>query len=202
MHKIRQQRRAQNTRTAPILLGFLLLFGALVGLALLILRRVPKHEEPHAPAGLQAPESPRTHAKLPPSLLQRQPVEGAQDKILLTMELCERVNPQSIECWGYVSNLRDESSDVSLYRADVVDGKGNSFNLSSNGQFDFPTGHSFNIPAGSSVKYTIKIPDKDQDAQTLTLYLDVSNPRDLEYTFRDVPVADQEKAPSDDGAKH
>jgi hypothetical protein len=201
MHEIRHQRRAQNTRTAPILLGFLLLYGVIVGLAFLILRRVPKHEERHAPR-LQAPESARTHAKPPPPLLHRQPVEGVQDKILLTMELCERVNPQSIECWGYVSNLRDESSDVSLYRADVVDGKGNSFNLNSNGQFDFPTGHSFNIPAGSSVKYTIKIPDKDQDAQTLTLYLDVSNPRDLEYTFRDVPVADQEKAPSDDGAKH
>src|SRR5208283_2468782 len=99
-------------------------------------------------------ESSRTQAKPPSPLLHRQPVEGAQDKILLTMELCERVNPLSIECWGYVLNLRDESSDVSLYRADVIDGKGNSFNLSGNGQFDFSTSHSVNIPAGSSVKYT------------------------------------------------
>ena len=85
------------------------------------------------------------------------------------------MNTQSIECWGYVSNFRDQSSEVSLFRADVVDGKGKSFTLSSNGQFDFSTGHSLNIPAGSSVKYTIKIPDKDLDAQKLTLYLDVNS---------------------------
>lgn len=332
MHLLRHQPRAQNPRTTPILFGLLLFFGIVFGLALLILRRVTKHEkhynnfnstrlicddsylttanyedknppfidfllhegcftgwitlprnweswqsqflqhqtntwvmewwdgwqdpigsfnndqfttalsptqvpskhvrlqgngvirfyrtgmarnEPDTPPiaferaavrteapGQQAPDSPSNRAKPPPPLLHRQPVEGVQDKILLTIELCERVSPQSIECWGYVSNLHDESSNVSLYRADVVDGKGNSFNLSTNGQFYFSTGHSFNIPAGSSVKYTLKIPDEDQDTQTFTLYLDVSNPRDLEYTFRDVPVADQEKVPSDDGVKH
>lgn len=126
----------------------------------------------------------------PPPLLHRQPVEGAQDKILLTMERCGRMNAQSIECWGYVSNLRDQGSEVSLFRADVVDGKGKSFTLSSNGQFDFSTGPSLGIPAGSNVKYTIKIPDENLDAQTLTLYLDISKPRSLEYTFRDVPVSD------------
>lgn len=126
----------------------------------------------------------------PPPLLHRQPVEGAQDKILLTIERCERMNTQGIECWGYVSNFRDQSSEVSLFRADVVDGKGKSFTLSSNGQFDFSTGPSLGIPAGSSVKYTVKIPDESLDARTLTLYLDVSKPRTLEYTFRDVPVAD------------
>ena len=128
--------------------------------------------------------------KVPPALLNRQPIEGAQDKILLTMELCERMNPRSIECWGYVSNQRDKGSDVSLTRADAVDGKGNSFNLSSNGQFDFSTGRRSTIPAGASAKYTITIPDEDRDAQKLTLYLDVNSPRDLEYTFRDIPVAD------------
>jgi hypothetical protein len=126
----------------------------------------------------------------PAPLLHRQPVEGAQDKILLTIERCGRMNGQSIECWGYVSNLRDQSSEVSLFRADVVDGKGKSFTLSSNGQFNFSTGPSLGIPAGSNVKYTVKIPDENLDARTLTLYLDINKPRSLEYTFRDVPVAD------------
>jgi len=123
-------------------------------------------------------------------LLHRQPVEGAQHEILLNIELCERVNPGGIECWGYVSNLGDKSSHVSLHGFDVVDGKGNAFSLNNNGQFDFSTGQNFNIPAGSRAKYTVKIPDKDREARTLTLYLDLGDPRGLEYTFRDVPVAD------------
>jgi hypothetical protein len=181
---------------ASILLGLLLLYGVLVGLALLVLRsRFPEKRTANQQLPLhrpqqKEPESPRTDANGTPPLLHTEPVEGAQDKILLTMELCERVNPGSIECSGYVSNLRDESCEVSLHKADVIDGKGNSFNLSSNGQFDFLTGSSFDIPARARVKYTIKVPDKDQDARTLTLYLDISNPPGLEYTFRDVPVAE------------
>ena len=123
-------------------------------------------------------------------LLNRQPAEGAQRQILLNIELCKRADPESIECWGYASNLGGQSSQVSLRGVDVVDGKGNAFSLKSNGQFDFSTGNSSNIPAGSRAKYTVKIPDKDREARTLTLYLDLSNPPGLEYTFRDVPVAE------------
>jgi hypothetical protein len=130
--------------------------------------------------------------KSEPPLVRRQPIEGAQGMILVTIEFCQRMDSQSIECWGYVSNLRGENCNVSLSRADVVDGKGNTFKLSGVGQFDFSTGDRSTIPAGSSVKYTIKIPDKDQDARTLSLYLDLSNPRDLEYTFRDVPISNYE----------
>jgi len=140
--------------------------------------------------GVQDSELPHNDAKPTTPLLHRQPVEGAQHQILLSIELCKRVNPESIECWGYVSNLGADSSHVSLYRVDVVDGKGNVYGLKSNGQFDFSTGPSFNILAASRAKYTIKVPDKDGEARTLTLYLDLSNPRGLEYTFRDVPVAD------------
>lgn len=123
-----------------------------------------------------------------PVLLHKQPDEGAQDKILLTVESCARKNQRNIECWGYVSNLRSESSDVSLSRSDVIDGKGNTFNLTSNGQFDFDTGRNSSIAPGSNAKYTLKIPDVDPSVKTLTVYLDVSRPRGLEYTFRDVPI--------------
>lgn len=122
-------------------------------------------------------------------LLHRLPAEGSQDRILLTMESCERVDAGNIKCWGYVANQRDKSSDISLSRADVVDGKGNSFNLSSNGQYNFSSGAAASIPAYSTLKYTLTIPDKDPDTQMLTLYLDAKNPRDVEYTFRDIPVA-------------
>ena len=122
-------------------------------------------------------------------LLHRLPTEGSQDRILLTMESCDRVDTGSIKCWGYVANQRDKNSDVSLSRADVVDAKGNSFNLNSNGQYSFSSGATANIPAYSTVKYTLMIPDKDADAQMLTLYLDAKNPRDVEYTFRDIPVS-------------
>lgn len=123
------------------------------------------------------------------ALLHRLPAEGSQDRILLTMESCQRVDPVNIKCWGYVANQREKDSDVSLSRADVVDGKGNSFNLSGSGQYDFATGLGASIPAYSTLKYTLTIPDKDPDAQMLTLYLDAKNPRDVEYTFRDIPVA-------------
>jgi chemotaxis protein histidine kinase CheA len=122
-------------------------------------------------------------------LLHRLPAEGSQDRILLTLESCDRADAATIKCWGYVANQRDKNSDVSLSRADVVDAKGNSFNLSTNGQYSFSTGATANIPAYSTVKYTLTIPDKDGDAQMLTLYLDAKNPRDVEYTFRDIPVA-------------
>ena len=104
-------------------------------------------------------------------------------------EHCDRGDPGNINCWGYASNLGGQSSRVSLDRVDVVDGRGNSFSLGRNGQFALPTGHTSDISPGSRVKYTVKVPDKDLDARTLTLYIDLSNPRSLEYTFRDVPVA-------------
>ena len=37
-------------------------------------------------------------------------------------------------------------------------------------------------------KYTVTVPDKDPNAKTLTLYVDVTNPHALEYTFRDIPI--------------
>ena len=196
MHHTRQKPGGQEPRTVRILVAFFLLYGTLVGVAVLVLRHrfpetpVTKRQLILHPRQQEEPESPRTAENPTPPLLHAEPVEGIQEKILLTMELCERVNPQSIECWGYVSNLRDESSDVWLRRADVVDGKGNSFELSGNGQFNFPTGPNFDIPARSRIKYAVKVPDKDQDARALTLYLDISKPSDLEYTFRDVPLAD------------
>lgn len=119
-----------------------------------------------------------------------QPIEGAQHQILLNMESCRRSNPESIECQGYVTNLGNEPSHITLGGVDVVDGKGNSFNLNSNGQFNFSTGRSLSIAAGSRAKYTVKVPDKDRDARTLTVYVDVNNPHGLEFTFRNVPIAE------------
>jgi hypothetical protein len=123
-------------------------------------------------------------------LLHIQPAEGAQDNILLSMENCEHATPSGIECWGYISNQRDKDSKISLDRVNVIDGKGNSFDLSSKGQTTFSDVHDFTVPAQSKVKYSIKVPDTDKEARTLTLYLDVNNPRGSEYTFRDVPVSD------------
>lgn len=119
----------------------------------------------------------------------RLPIEGAQHQILLEMELCRRVSPDSIECQGYVTNKGGETSRVTLDGVDVVDGKGNSFNLSTGGQFNFGSGRSLNIAGGSRAKYVVKVPDKDPDARTLTVYVDVNNPHGLEYTFRDVPIS-------------
>lgn len=192
MYQVRQKPLARGPSTPFVLLGFLLFYGILVALAVLVLRsRFPEtriKQQLHPPQQTE-PQLSRTDTDHD-SLLHAEPVEGIQDKTLLTMELCQRVNSRSIKCWGYVSNLRDESSKVSLQGADIVDGKGNSFNLSRGGEFDFQTGPILDIPAQSRVKYTIIIPDEDQRAKTLTFYLDISNPRDLEYTFRNVPVAD------------
>lgn len=123
-------------------------------------------------------------------LLHIQPVEGPQDDILLSLENCERANSNGIECWGYISNQRNQDSKVLLYRVDVVDGKGNSFDLSAKGSSNFATTHDFTVPAQSKVKYNITVPDNDKDARTLTLYLDATTPHGSEYTFRDVPVSD------------
>jgi hypothetical protein len=125
-----------------------------------------------------------------PALLHKQPDEGAQSKILLSVEKCDRGNAGSIECWGYVSNLGDASSRVALDRVDVVDGRGNTVTLDRNGQIALPSGRSSTISAGANVKYTMKIPDQDQTAKTLTLYVDLSSPKSLEYTFRNIPVSD------------
>ena len=119
-----------------------------------------------------------------------QPVEGAQHQILLNMESCRRSNTDSIDCQGYVTNLSNEASHVTLDSVDVVDGKGNSFNLNSGGQFNFASGRSLSLAAGSRAKYTVKVPDKDREARTLTVYVDVNNPHGLEYTFRNVPIAE------------
>lgn len=129
-------------------------------------------------------------ANQPKTLLHREAAEGAQDNILLSMENCEHANPGGIECWGYISNQRDKDSKISLYRVNAIDGKGNSFDLSSKGHATFSDIHDFTVPAQSKVKYSIKVPDNDKDARTLTLYLDISNPHGSEYTFRDVPVSD------------
>jgi hypothetical protein len=119
-----------------------------------------------------------------------QPIEGAQHQILLNMESCRRSDLENIECQGYVTNLGSEPSHVTLGGVDVVDGKGNSFNLNNIGQFNFSTGRSLSIAAGSRAKYTVKVPDKDRDARTLTVYVDVNNPHGLEFTFRNVPIAE------------
>jgi len=148
------------------------------------LAATPKPNTPNAPASA----SPEGNGKN--ALLHKQPAEGAQDSILLSVENCDRGNPKIIECWGYASNLGGANSRVSLDRVDVVDGKGNSFSLDRKGQFAFPTGQSSSIAAGSRVKFTITVPDADLEARTLTLYMDLSNPRSLEYTFRNVPVAE------------
>jgi len=153
----------------------------------------PDTQSPSAPQ-TQPPQqagagTPSAGAAPAAGLLNKQPVEGPQGKILLSLENCDRVTADGIECWGYVSNLGSESSRVSLDRADVVDGNGNNFSVDKKDQLTFGTGHSLNLPAGSRAKYTLKVPDTDRDARTLTLYVDLSTPPSLEYTFRDVPVA-------------
>jgi len=130
------------------------------------------------------------NALTPGALLHRQPAEGAQQKIVLSVEHCGRGSGGDVQCWGYVSNLGNEDASVTLDRVDVVDGKGNSFSVDRRGQFVFDSGHTTSIPVGSHAKYTVSVPDKDKDAKTLTLYMDLSNPRGLEYTFRDIPVVE------------
>ncbi len=141
------------------------------------------------PAGAgQAANGPGLAPASPAALIQ--PVEGAQHQILLDMESCRRSNPDGIDCQGYVTNLSNAPSHVTLDGVDVVDGRGNSFNLNSSGQFNFSTGRSLSLAAGSRAKYTVKVPDKDREARTLTVYVDVNNPHGLEYTFRNVPISE------------
>ena len=87
-----------------------------------------------------------------------------------------------------MSNVGTDPSRVSLQSVDVVDGKGNTFNLRGAGQLDFSTGRISSISGGAREKYTVTVPDKDPNAKTLTLYVDVTNPHALEYTFRDIPI--------------
>ena len=122
-------------------------------------------------------------------LLHRLAAEGAQKKLLFSVESCGRGTGGKIECWGYVSNQGSETSHVSLDRIDVVDGKGNNFTLDRNADFGFPGGRSSSLAPGARTKYSLKVPDQDPKARTLTLYVDLSNPPSLEYTFRDIPIA-------------
>ncbi len=137
-----------------------------------------------------ASAAPNTDPVSKATLLHKQPAEGPQESILLSLENCDRGATHVIECWGYASNLGATTSRVSLDRVDVVDGRGNSFSLDRRGLFAFPSGQSSYIPAGSRVKFAVNVPDKDLEARTLTLYMDLSNPHSLEYTFRNVPVAE------------
>jgi hypothetical protein len=121
-------------------------------------------------------------------VVRKDAAEGPQEKIGISVETCGRGTQGSIECWGYVSNLSNANSRIALDHADVVDGKGNSFTVGRGAQLSFPDGHTSTIAPGSRTRYTIKVPDKDQDARSLTLYVDLSSPHSLEYTFRDVPV--------------
>lgn len=135
-----------------------------------------------------APKPPDTTTASPDGLLNKQPLEGAQDKIMVSLEECERSKPESIDCWGYVSNLGNPASNLVINRVDVVDGKGNSSSLYGNSQTSFPSGHRFSVPTGSRAKFALKMPDKDKEVHSLTMYVDLSAPRNLEYTFRDIPV--------------
>ena len=128
-------------------------------------------------------------AAVPAGGTARQPLEGAQRQLLLSVEQCQRTATGNVECKGYVSNLGGQSSRVTLDSVDVVDGKGNSFNLNSATQVNFSTGRTSSIGAGARETFTVKVPDKDPDARTLTLYVDVNSPHGLEYTFRDVPIS-------------
>jgi hypothetical protein len=167
-----------------------------------------QNQSPTSPPGIQSPpqdaQQPKTldqrlsEAKAPDAaanvkagapLLHKQAVEGTQDNIGLSVEACGRTSAQGVECWGYLSNLRDKESKISLYRVNAVDGKGNSFDLNSGGKNGFSS-HDFKVPARSRAKYSVKVPDTDPEARTLTLYLDVNNPASAEYTFRDVPITE------------
>lgn len=136
-----------------------------------------------------APATQAADANASTPLLHRLPTEGAQNKILFSVESCGRGTPGTIECWGYASNLGADSSRVALDRVDVVDGRGNTFTLDRNAQFGFTGGRSSSIAAGSRLKYSLKVPDQDAQAHTLTLYVDLSAPPGSEYTFRDIPIA-------------
>jgi len=143
----------------------------------------------NTPGGAASPKADvSTPAAVPPQPVAKQAVEGTQRQTALDLERCQRMSPGNIQCWGYVSNVGTDLARVSLQSVDVVDGKGNTFNLRGIGQLDFTTGRSSNISAGDRAKYTVTVPDKDPNANTLTLYVDVTNPHALEYTFRDIPI--------------
>jgi hypothetical protein len=118
----------------------------------------------------------------------KQAVEGTQRQTALDLERCQRGTSGNVECWGYVSNVGTDPAHISLQSVDVVDGKGNTFNLRGVGQLDFANGRTSSISGGARAKYTVTVPDKDPNAKTLTLYVDVANPHALEYTFRDIPI--------------
>lgn len=142
----------------------------------------------NSPGGVAGPKADIPAATVPAQPVTRQAVEGAQRMTALDLERCRRVNPGNVECWGYVSNVGTDPARISLQSVDVVDGKGNTFNLHGVGQLDFATGRSSNISGGARAKYTVTVPDKDPNAKTLTLYVDVANPHALEFTFRDIPI--------------
>jgi hypothetical protein len=142
----------------------------------------------NSPGGAASPKADIPPATVPSAPVTRQAVEGAQRQTALDLERCQRVNPGNVECWGYVSNVGTDPARIGLQSVDVVDGKGNTFNLRGVGQLDFASGRSSNIAGGSRAKYTVTVPDKDPNAKTLTLYVDVTNPHALEYTFRDIPI--------------
>jgi hypothetical protein len=142
----------------------------------------------NTPGGAPSPKADIPPAAVPAQPVARQAVEGAQRLTALDLERCQRVNPGNVECWGYVSNVGTDPAHISLQSVDVVDGKGNTFNLRGVGQLDFATGRTSNISGGARAKYTVTVPDKDPNAKTLTLYVDVANPHTLEYTFRDIPI--------------
>jgi hypothetical protein len=141
---------------------------------------------PGGAVGAKADIPPAAAVPAPP--VAKQAVEGAQRLTALDLERCQRLNPGSVQCWGYVSNVGTDPARISLQSVDVVDGKGNTFNLHGVGQLDFATGRSSNISGGARAKYTVTVPDKDPTAKVLTLYVDVTNPHALEYTFRDIPI--------------
>jgi hypothetical protein len=142
----------------------------------------------NSPGGAASPKADIPPATVPAQPVARQAVEGAQRLTALDLERCQRVSPGNVECWGYVSNVGTDPAHISLQSVDVVDGKGNTFNLRGVGQLDFATGRTSNISGGARAKYTVTVPDKDPNAKTLTLYVDVTNPHTLEYTFRDIPI--------------
>src|SRR5580698_4448160 len=146
--------------------------------------------KPVATAPAKAADAP---AAAPATPVVHQPVEGTQHQILLNLESCERAGA-SIECRGSVSNTGTDTYRVALGAVVVVDGKGNSFNLNGGGQFNFSAGRNLSLAGGAHVPYTVTIPDKDGSARSLTLYLDLNSPRGLEYTFRDIPITDQQAA--------
>jgi hypothetical protein len=126
-----------------------------------------------------------------------QPLEGTQHNILMTMELCERTNRQTIHCWGYASNLTDESAELNLNDGQAVDEEGNAskFTVALPDQFFFSDrNRQFNVPAGSRVKYFVNVSDKDKTVRAITLHMNTSlstpgRGYDLEWTFKNVPVA-------------